>query len=290
MQLDNARIAVLAENQYQELELWYPVLRFREAGAAVTIVGPAAGQVYGSKLGYPVVPDVSVDDVDPADFDCVIVPGGFSPESLRRNAGMLDLVRKVEDNGKVVAAICHAGWVLASAGLARGRRLTCVSVIKDDVMNAGAEYVDEPVVRDGNLITSRLPNDLPDFCRTITQALSELPERDASDHPSRDYGNSSSANYTAAAKVRTKALGPGSANYLMLAAAEESRSLWTRPSRSRCRGSPCPGRHASGAASMASRRGPRCAGRWPRTSGSSPTTPTGPGRKWSRRLAGIRGR
>ena len=100
MKIDNARIAVLAENQYQELELWYPVLRFREAGAAVTIVGPAAGQVYGSKLGYPVVPDVSVDDVDPADFDCVVVPGGFSPESLRRNAGMLDLVRKVEESGR----------------------------------------------------------------------------------------------------------------------------------------------------------------------------------------------
>ena len=109
-------IAVLAENQYQELELWYPVMRFREAGAAVTIVGPVAGQVYGSKLGYPVVPDVSVDDVDPADFDCVIVPGGFSPESLRRNAGMLDLVRKVEDNGRIVAAICHA---LLGAGLGR---------------------------------------------------------------------------------------------------------------------------------------------------------------------------
>jgi protease I len=289
MQLDNARIAVLAENQYQELELWYPVMRFREAGAAVTIVGPAAGQVYGSKLGYPVVPDVSVDDVDPADFDCVIVPGGFSPESLRRNAGMLDLVRKVEDSGRVVAAICHAGWVLASAGLAKGRRLTCVSVIKDDVINAGAQYVDEPVVRDGNLITSRLPNDLPDFCRVITQALEELPERDASG-PSRAYANSSSANYTAAARVRTKAMGPGSANYLMFAAAEGSRSLWIQLPPSSCRGSPCPGRHASGAASMASRRGPWYAGRWTRTSRSSPTTRTGRGRRWSSRPAGTRSR
>jgi protease I len=238
MKLENARIAVLAENQYQELELWYPVLRFREAGAAVTVVGPAAGEVYGSKLGYPVVPDVSVDDVDAADFDCVIVPGGFSPESLRRNAGMLDLVRKVEDSGRIVAAICHAGWVLASAGLAKGRRLTCVSVIKDDVINAGAEYVDEPVVRDGNLITSRLPNDLPDFCRAITQALQELPERDAADRPTRDYPNRSSANYAAAARVRTKALGPGSANYLMFAGADEPRSLWIQQPTWRCRGSP----------------------------------------------------
>lgn len=224
MKLDNARIAVLAENQYQELELWYPVLRFREAGAAVTIVGPATDQVYGSKLGYPVIPDVSVNDVDPADFDCVIVPGGFSPESLRRNAGMLDLVRKVSDSDRIVAAICHAGWVLASAGLAKGRRLTCVSVIRDDVVNAGAEYVDEPVVRDGNVITSRLPNDLPDFCRVIAQAIGELPERGASQQPSRDYATRSSANYAAAAKVRTKALGPGSANYLMFAGAAEPRS------------------------------------------------------------------
>jgi protease I len=221
MKIENAHIAVLAENQYQELELWYPVLRFREAGAAVTIVGPKAGQVYGSKLGYPVISDVSVDDVDPADFDCVIVPGGFSPESLRRNLGMLDLVRQVDDRGRVVAAICHAGWVLASAGLAKGRRLTCVSVIRDDVVNAGADYVDQPVVRDGNLITSRLPNDLPDFCRMIKLAIEELADPLPEDRPTRDYHNSSSANYLAAAKVKTGALGPGSANYLMFAAVGE---------------------------------------------------------------------
>jgi protease I len=221
MKIDHARIAVLAENQYQELELWYPVLRFREAGAAVSIVGPKAGQVYGSKLGYPVVPDVSVDDVDPAVFDCVIVPGGFSPESLRRNAAMLNLVRNVDDRGGIVAAICHAGWVLASAGIAKGRQLTCVSVIRDDVINAGANYVDEPVVRDGNLITSRLPNDLPDFCREIKQAIEELPERATHDHATHDNSLSSSANYTSAAKVKTGAVAAGSANYLMYAARGE---------------------------------------------------------------------
>jgi protease I len=221
MKIENARIAVLAENQYQELELWYPVLRFREAGAAVTIVGPKADQVYGSKLGYPVVPDESVDDVIPSDFDCVVVPGGFSPESLRRNAGMLNLVRNVDERGGVVAAICHAGWVLASAGIAKGRRLTCVSVIRDDVINAGANYVDEPVVRDGNLITSRLPNDLPDFCRVIKQAIEELPERTSEARSTRDYVMKSSANYSSAAKVRTGAVAPGSANYLMYAARGE---------------------------------------------------------------------
>jgi len=221
MKIENSRIAVLAENQYQELELWYPVLRFREAGAAVTIVGPKADQVYGSKLGYPVVPDESVDDVNPADFDCVVVPGGFSPESLRRNAGMLNLVRNVDERGSVVAAICHAGWVLASAGIAKGRRLTCVSVIRDDVINAGGKYVDEPVVRDGNLITSRLPNDLPDFCRAIKQAIEELPERTSEARSTHDYVVKSSANYSSAAKVKTGAVAPGSANYLMYAARGE---------------------------------------------------------------------
>jgi protease I len=217
MQLSNVRIAVLAENQYQELELWYPVLRYREAGAQVSVVGPKAGQVYGSKLGYPVVPDVAIDDVDPDAIDVVVVPGGFSPESIRRNEGMLNLVRRVHDRGGVVAAICHAGWVLASAGLAAGRTLTCVPVIQDDVKHAGANYVNEPVVRDGNIITSRLPNDLPDFCRVITEAIGELPERVAEDGKGGPLPSGTSAEYDAPAKVKTGAAGPGSANYVMFA-------------------------------------------------------------------------
>jgi protease I len=178
MEINQARIAVLAENQYQELELWYPVLRFREEGADVVVIGAKAGATYGSKLGYPVQPDVAIDEVDPASFDAVVIPGGFSPEQIRRNQGMVDLVRKVHDAGGIVAAICHAGWVLASAGIAAGRTLTCVSVIKDDVINAGANYVDKPVVRDGNVITSRLPNDLPEFCAEIRKALVEAPVAD----------------------------------------------------------------------------------------------------------------
>ncbi len=220
MDIKDARIAVLAENQYQELELWYPVLRFREEGADVVIVGPRADTVYGSKLGYPVQPDVAADQVDAADFDVVIVPGGFSPEQIRRNTHMIDLVRKIDDRGGIVAAICHAGWVLASAGIARDRQLTCVSVIKDDVINAGARYLDQPVVRDGNLITSRLPNDLPDFCREIRRAIEELPageRRTVAVSP----GARASANYRAAAVVKTAAVAPGSANYLMFAAAAD---------------------------------------------------------------------
>lgn len=216
MQLRNARIVVLAENQYQELELWYPVLRYREAGAHVSVVGPKAGQVYGSKLGYPVVPDVAIDDVDPDAVDVVVVPGGFSPESIRRNEKMLDLVRRVHERGRIVAAICHAGWVLASAGLAAGRTLTCVPVIQDDVKHAGATYVNEPVVRDGNIITSRLPNDLPDFCRVITEAIGELPEHGDVEQAT-PLPEGTSAEYDAPAKVKTGAAGPGSANYVMFA-------------------------------------------------------------------------
>ena len=175
MNLADAQIAVLAENQYQELELWYPVLRLREAGANVLVVAPAADQVYASKLGYPVKADLGVDQVDASALDAVVIPGGFAPEGMRRHKPMVDLVRNVHDQDGLVAAICHAGWMLASAGIARNRKVTCVSIIKDDVINAGGKYVDEPVVRDRNIITSRLPSDLPVFCKEIVSYLKESP-------------------------------------------------------------------------------------------------------------------
>lgn len=171
--LRDARVLVLAESQYQELELWHPVLRFREAGADVAVGAPEAGALYSSKLGYPVRSDVSVADVNPADVDVLVIPGGFAPEAMRRSDALLGLVRKCHEGGRIVAAICHAGWVLVSAGIARDRQLTCVPIIRDDVISAGAKYVDQPVVRDGNLITSRLPNDLPVFCAEIIRAAGE---------------------------------------------------------------------------------------------------------------------
>src|SRR5258707_12845360 len=177
MDLADAQIAVLAENQYQELELWYPLLRLREEGANVVVVGPVAEQTYASKLGYPVKPDLAITDVDASDFDAVVIPGGFAPEGMRRHKPMIEFVRKVHDQGSLVAAICHAGWVLASAGIAKDRNLTCVPIIKDDVIHSGGNYVDEPVVRDGNLITSRLPADLPGFCKEIVRYLEETPSR-----------------------------------------------------------------------------------------------------------------
>ena len=214
--LAGARILVLAESRYQELELWYPVLRFRGAGADVVVASPARGALYASKIGYPVRSDASVEEIDPDDIDALIIPGGFAPEGMRRSQPLLDLVRKTYENGTIVAAICHAGWVLASAGIARGHRLTCVPIIRDDLLSAGADYTDAPVVRDGNLITSRLPNDLPAFCAEIAGALAGPPAA-----AGRGDGHSwpaaanrvSTAAYSVAATLRMAPAEPANANY-----------------------------------------------------------------------------
>jgi protease I len=171
MKLTGKRIAVLAENLYEDLELWYPALRMREEGAEVVIVGTGSSATYTSKHGYPVTVDIAAGDVSADDFDAVIVPGGYGPDLLRRYDSILNLVKGVNDQGKIVAAICHAGWVLASAEVVDGKTLTSVPAIKDDLIHAGATWVDQEVVRDGNLITSRLPKDLPAFCREIITAL-----------------------------------------------------------------------------------------------------------------------
>ena len=171
MSLTGKNIAILAEDNYQELELWYPLLRLQEAGAGVAVIGTGSAETYTSKHGYPVTVDADADEVDAADFDAVIVPGGYAPDRMRRYESVLKLVREADEQGKVVAAICHAGWVLVSAGILKGRMATCFSAIKDDVINAGATYLDQEVVQDGNLITSRTPGDLPAFCRTIIAAL-----------------------------------------------------------------------------------------------------------------------
>lgn len=170
--LSGMRIAVLAENEYEDLELLYPYYRLKEAGAEVVLVGPKA-EVYASKHGYPAKADKAADEVSARDFAAVVVPGGFAPDRLRRYPAVLQLVREASEQGKVVAAICHAGWVLASAGILRGRTATSTPAIKDDMINAGAKWVDREVVRDGKLITSRRPDDLPAFCREIIAALAE---------------------------------------------------------------------------------------------------------------------
>jgi len=214
---------VLAENQYQELELWYPVLRFREAGSDVVVAAPLAGQLYSSKLGLPVVSDVAADGLDPADIDVLVIPGGFAPEAMRKSPELLELVRETYDGNGIVAAICHAGWVLASTGIARGKRLTCVPIIRDDVIHAGGEFLNEPVVRDGNLITSRLPNDLPLFCSEIAAALRELSGHrgDGISWPSADTPRASAA-YSARAHLVQAPAGRATANYTTTAALAET--------------------------------------------------------------------
>lgn len=172
MSLQGKRVAILAEKIYEDLELWYPYYRLKEEGATVLVVGSGSAGQFESKHGVPVKVDLNADQVNADDFDAVVVPGGYAPDHMRRYPAMLKLVREADKQGKVVAAICHAGWVLASAQVARGRTLTSVPAIKDDLVNAGAHWVDEEVVRDGNLITSRTPADLPAYMRAIIEALS----------------------------------------------------------------------------------------------------------------------
>jgi protease I len=174
MELKNKRVAVLVEQQYQEMEVWYPVYRLREAGCSVVLVGPKAGETYPSKLGYPAKSDKAATDVSANDFDAVVIPGGFAPDFIRRSEAMIRLVSDMAEQGKVVAAICHGPWVLCSTQALKGKKATCFFAIKDDVVNAGAKYVDQEVVRDGNIITSRKPDDLPAFTTTIIQAIKEL--------------------------------------------------------------------------------------------------------------------
>jgi protease I len=174
MELLGKRAAVLVEQMYQEMEVWYPLYRLREAGCKVTLVGPEAGQTYASKLGYPVRSDVAARDVTAADFDLLVIPGGYAPDYLRRCEAVIRLTSTMAEQGKPVAAICHGPWVLCSTQALKGRKATCFFAIKDDVINAGGKYIDAEVVRDGNLITSRKPDDLPAFLQAIIQAVREM--------------------------------------------------------------------------------------------------------------------
>jgi protease I len=175
MDLTGKRIAILVDNLYQEMELWYPYFRFKEAGAVCLLVGAEAGKVYHSKHSYPAKSDESYEQLNSAKFDGVIVPGGYAPDQIRRYPKAVQFVRDLNDQGKLVASICHGPWVLCSAGVLRGRRATSFCAIKDDVINAGARFEDSEVVVDNNLVTSRKPEDLPAFCREAMRVLVESP-------------------------------------------------------------------------------------------------------------------
>lgn len=174
MELQGKRAAVLVEQQYQEMEIWYPVYRLREAGCQVTLVGPEAGKTYPSKLGYPAKSDKAAESVSADDFDILIIPGGYSPDHMRRCEAMIRLTRTMAEQGKVIGSICHGPWLLCSTPALRGKTVTCFFAIKDDVINAGGKYVDAEVIRDGNLVTSRKPDDLPAFMRAVIAAATSV--------------------------------------------------------------------------------------------------------------------
>ena len=154
---------------YEDLELWYPKLRMIEAGAQVTVAGPEQGVKYKGKNGYPCVSDTSIVNMLSKYYEGIIIPGGFMPDSLRRDPHLLKLVQEFAESGKLVAAICHGGWIPISANVYRGVRVTGSPGIKDDLINAGAIWEDAPVVIDRNFISSRKPDDLPDFCQGILE-------------------------------------------------------------------------------------------------------------------------
>jgi protease I len=166
------RILFLVGEIYEDLELWYPRLRMLEAGAEVVVAGPERGQKYLGKHGYPCVSDAAIGEVSAESFDGLIVPGGFMPDQLRRDPRVLALVRAFDAAGKLIAAVCHGGWIPISAGVYRGVRVTGSLGIKDDLVNAGAVWEDASVVVDRHFVSSRKPDDLPDFCRGILKVLS----------------------------------------------------------------------------------------------------------------------
>jgi len=167
----STKVFILVENIYEDLEFWYPYYRLREEGANVVTVAPQADVEYTSKHGYPVRSDAAAKDLKGDQCDALIVPGGYAPDKMRRDADMVRLVKQADAAGKVIASICHGPWMFAEADILKGRRLTSVPAIKTDLINAGASWCDEEVVVDKNLITSRTPPDLPAYAKAIIQAL-----------------------------------------------------------------------------------------------------------------------
>jgi protease I len=171
--LEGKRIAILVEDEYNLMEFWYPYYRMKEAGAEVVVVGAGASSYQSHDM--KATPDRAASEVRAEEFDGIIIPGGYAPDKMRRSADMVRLVHDLDAAGKPVAAICHAGWMLVSAKVVNGRRATCFYSIKDDLEAAGAEWIDAPVVVDRNLITSRVPGDLPEFCKAVIESLSKAP-------------------------------------------------------------------------------------------------------------------
>ncbi|MEM3194044.1 MAG: type 1 glutamine amidotransferase domain-containing protein, partial [Candidatus Bathyarchaeia archaeon] len=190
--LENRRVAIIVAHEFEDVELLYPFLRLSEEGAEVVIVPVESGlhprpsvrgkpvtgrygtpiplEVFGEGVRYTIK---RLNEINIEDFDALIFPGGFSPDALRIMPGVIELVKNAHEKGKIIAAICHGPQVLISAGLVRGKKVTSYIAVRDDLVNAGALFIDEPAVRDGNIITGRVPDDLPEFCQMIIEALSQ---------------------------------------------------------------------------------------------------------------------
>jgi protease I len=172
MELTGKKAAILIEDLFNELELYYPFYRLKEAGARVALVGSSAPHTYKGKSGLTATSELSAVDAVLDDFDALMIPGGYAPDHMRRHQAMVELVKKADQQKKTLAAICHAGWMLASAKVCSGRKMTSFYAIKDDLIHAGANWVDEEVVVDRNMVTSRTPDDLPAFMRAVIQNMS----------------------------------------------------------------------------------------------------------------------
>jgi len=164
------KLLLIIEELYEDLEVWYPKIRLEDKNISVVVAGPEL-KVYHGKKGLPIEPDIKISDVNPSDFDGIIIPGGFAPDRLRRIQKVLEIVKEFDKEKKLVAFICHAGWVPISAKILKGRRGTSFYAIKDDMENAGMQWQDSPVVVDDNLISSRQPSDLEYFCKNILNFL-----------------------------------------------------------------------------------------------------------------------
>lgn len=172
MKLKSKNIALFVAPLFEDLEFWYPYYRMQEEGAEVTVIGPAK-ETYKGKHGVPATADVGIDDVKAFDFDALIIPGGYSPDHMRRSPKMVEFVAEINQQRKMIAAICHGGWMLASADVIKGKKVTSFFAIKDDLVNAGAHWVDLQVVKSDNLVTSRTPDDLPAFTTALIEAVAE---------------------------------------------------------------------------------------------------------------------
>ena len=172
MKLTGKRIAYLVGPGFEDLEFWVPVMRLREEGASVTIIGLKAGEVYHGKNGLEARSETGIEDVRPEQFDALVIPGGWAPDRLRRYDSVKNFVRRINEANKIIGMICHAGLVGISAGIVKGHEATGSEGIKDDMINAGARWRDEPAFRSGNIVWGRVVPDIPDFCRELVAALS----------------------------------------------------------------------------------------------------------------------